>query len=247
MDFWKLMDVLHRKQLIMNAMRSTKLDRFCKVLDLRPGSSVLDVGCGKGEFLVRLNELYSISGVGVDKSPYCVRDCEDNKKQRVPDADLSFLLMDAADYKSDKQFDVTCCMGASWIYGGLQGTLETLDKMTKPGGLIIAGEPHWKVDPPAEYLKAEGMQADSYRSHIENVMMGDQFGLTCGYTMMSDLEDWDHYEALHWWAAAEYVDENPDDPDNSEIIENMKKYRETYLKWGRDVMGWGLYIYRKPF
>ncbi len=246
MDFWKLMDVIHKRQLIMNPMRSSKLDRFCELLDLPQGGRVLDVGCGKGEFLLRLNKLYDISGIGIDKSPFCVSDCKANKEERAPDADIEYLLMDAADYKTEEQFDLTCCMGASWIYGGIKGTLEALNKMTKPGGIIIAGEPYWLKEPSPEYLKADEMERSTFHTHMENVLMGDEFGLKCGYTLASDHEDWDHYETLHWWSAAEYVDANPDDPDNKEILENAKKYRAIYLKWGRDTMNWCLYVYRKP-
>ena len=246
MDFWKLMDILHKRQMIMNPMRSAKLDRFIDILDLPQGSRVLDVGCGKGEFLLRLNEAYGISGIGIDKSLYCFIDCKANKEVRAPDADIEYLHMDAAEFKTEEQFDLTCCMGASWIYGGIRGTLEALQGMTKPGGLIIAGEPYWLKEPDPEYLKADEMERETFHSHMENVMMGDDYGLTCSYTLCSDHEDWDIYETLHWRSAAEYVDENPDDPDNPEIIENSERYREIYLKWGRDTLNWCLYLFRKP-
>ena len=69
------MDVLHSRQVILNPMRDEKLTRFCKILELSNGSRVVDIGCGKGEFLHRLHEMYGISGVGVDKSPYFIEDC----------------------------------------------------------------------------------------------------------------------------------------------------------------------------
>ena len=246
MDFWKFMDVYHRKQLVMNPMRSSKLDRFCEMLLLPRGSRVLDVGCGKGEFLLRLHKLYDVSGIGVDKSPYCIKDAEKNKSCRAPEADIKYHLMDAAEYEAEEEFDVTCCMGASWIYNGIKGTLKALQSVTKPGGLIIAGEPYWLKEPSAEYLKVAGFGQDEFHSHMENVMMGDDLGLACCYTLASDVEDWDVYETLHWWAVSEYADQHHGDPDLPEILERNQKDRETYLKWGRDTLGWCLYVYRKP-
>ncbi len=197
MDFWKLMDVVHSKQLIMNPMRSSKLDRFIEALDLSKGARVLDIGCGKGEFLLRLHKEYGISGIGVDKSPYCISDCDKNKIEKAPNANIEYLLMDAADFTTEKQFDLTCCMGASWIYDGIKGTLQALKELTKPGGLIVLGEPYWIKEPSPEYLAAEEMKKETFHTHRENVMMGDELGLTCGYTLCSDHEDWDIYETLH--------------------------------------------------
>jgi hypothetical protein len=94
------------------------------------GFSTLDAG--KGDFLLRLNNLYDISGIGIDKSPYCINDCKTNKEARAPEAGSKFLLMDASDYKTEEQFYLTCRMGASWIYGGIRGTLKALQGMTKP-------------------------------------------------------------------------------------------------------------------
>jgi hypothetical protein len=137
-------------------------------------------------------------------------------------------------------------MGASWIYGGIKGTLKELSDFTKPGGLIVAGEPYWIKEPREEYLIANGMSMDEFHSHMENVLMGESLGLVCGYTLASDVEDWDVYETLHWWAVNEYVDSNPRDPDIPEIIKSIEKARDTYLKWGRETLGWCLYGYRKP-
>lgn len=246
MDFWKLMDILHKRQLIMNPMRGEKFTRFCEALNLAESSMVIDIGCGKGEFLHRLYELYKISGIGIDKSPYCIEVCNRQKEMRAPDADIKYLLMDGKDYEPDELFDLACCVGASWIWDGIEGSLAALSNMTKPGGLIVIGEPYWLKEPDEEYLKLEEMEKDSFHSHMENVLMGDKFGLTCVYTLASDIEDWDSYETPHWWAVSEYADTHPDDPDLSEILENMKKYREIYLKYGRDTMGWCLYVYRKP-
>lgn len=246
MDFWKLMDVFHRKQLIMNPMRSEKIDRLCRTLNLPQNGRVVDIGCGKGEFLHRLHALYNISGIGIDKSPYCIEDCKRLKEEKAPEADIEYLLMDGKDYQSTEKFDLASCMGASWIWGGIKGSLQALSDFTKPGGLVLLGEPYWRKEPDAEYLKLEEMKREDFHSHRENVLMGDDVGLTCVYTLASDVEDWDEYETPHWWAVSEYSDSNPDDPDLPEIWESIRKNRETYLKYGRDTMGWCIYIYRKP-
>jgi len=240
------MAIVHAKQSILNPMRAEKMTHFVDMLNLSEGSRVVDIGCGKGEFLNRLHEKYGISGVGIDKSPYFIEDCKAAKTKRAPEADIEYLLMDGKDYQPSEQFDLACCMGASWIWGGIRGTLEALTSMTKPGGLLVLGEPYWLKEPDPEYLVMEGCKREDFHSHRENVLMGDEYGVTCVYTLVSDYMDWDEYEAPHWWAVSEYSDEHPDDPDLPEIWEYLRKSRETYLKHGRDTMNWCLYVYRKP-
>jgi len=182
--------------------------------------------------------------VGIDKSPYCIKDSNQKKRVRVPDSDLVFHLMNGADYKPEKPFDMTCCIGSSWVFSDHEGSLKALSEMTRPRGLILVGEPYWLKEPDPEYLEAEGLTRDSYRSHGENIKIGEQLGLKCLCTVDSDHDGWDYYETLHWWAAEDYIANNPDDPDNREIREAIEKYKEIYIRWGRDTVGWCLYLFK---
>ena len=118
MDRWKYFDITHRFHVVCNPTSLAKVEEIVGLLRLKPGSSVLDIACGKAEMLVRLAETYEVRGVGVDLSPYAVRDAEELKRQRVPDSDLQFINISGADYHNGntKQFDLSMCIGASWIY-----------------------------------------------------------------------------------------------------------------------------------
>jgi len=248
MDKWKYFAITHKYHLLCNPMSEDKIEQFCELLNLSKDSRILDIACGKGELLVRLAEKYGVSGVGVDLSPFCVRDCKDKHLERTPKTDLTFIEMDGAKYQlvSGEQFDVTMCLGASWVFENHIGTLQALKKMTKSGGLVIVGEPFWLKEPEADYLEAIGMTRDSFGLHEENVYQGEKMGLTCLYTLVSNKDDWDHYETLQWWAVDRYIQSHSDDPDNQELIEKTKIAKENYLKWGRDTFNWGIYIFRNP-
>lgn len=71
-------------------------------------------------------------------------------------------------------------------------------------------------------------------------------GLNCLYTLVSNKDDWDHYETLQWWAVDNYVQSHRDDPDNQELLEKTNMEKELYLRWGRDTLNWGVYIFRNP-
>ena len=126
MDKWKYFDITHREHVFCNPMSVEKFEELIALLWLKPGAMVLEIATGKGEFIIRLAEQYGIEGIGIDLSPYFITDAEQKHHRRIPDAQLRFLEMDGGDYKPEesKSFDLVACIGASWIYGGLEGTLK---------------------------------------------------------------------------------------------------------------------------
>jgi SAM-dependent methyltransferase len=248
MDRWKYFDITHRFHVICNPPSLAKLDELIGLLKLEPGSAVVDIACGKAEMLVRLAESYDIRGVGVDLSPYAIRDAEELKRQRVPDSSLEFVTMNGADYhKQDtEKFDLSMCLGASWIWDGHRGTLRAMMDMTKPGGIVMVGEPFFAQEPSEEYLAAEGFSRDDFSTHYGNVQIGKEEGLTPIYAMVSNHDDWDRYETLQWYAVDEFARNNPDDPNLPEIQMRSSQAREIFLRWGRDGFGWAIYLFRKP-
>jgi|SRR2546422_10591742 len=117
MDSWKFYNIVHRCHRVMNPVNEDRLERLYDLLELKQGARVIDVGCGKGEMLIRLAEKYHVKGLRVDKSPY-------------------------------------------------------------------------------------------------------------------------------WYAAAEYALSNPQDPDSEELSARVSNERESYLRWGRETLGWAIYLFR---
>ncbi len=247
MDRWKYFDITHREHVLCNPMSVEKFEELIALLRLKPGARVLEIATGKGEFIIRLAERREIEGIGIDLSPYCVSDAEKKCKERVPNAQLTFLEMDGANYKPDEpeSFDLVACIGASWIYGGHKATLKALKEMAAPESWVVVGEPYWRQEPAAEYLEATGEERNMFGTHYENVQAGQELGLELVYTLVSNPDDWDRYEGLQWYAATEWAGEHPDDPDVGEVLKRVKENRANYLRWGRDTTGWSIYVFKK--
>ncbi len=247
MDIWKYFDVTHRKHVVCNPSSEAKLTKLVELLKLPRGARVVDIACGKAEFLIRMTERYDVNGVGVDISPFFIAQAKENCLARVPNAKLTLLEINGADYKPDEpaSLQAASCLGASWIWQGHEGTLKALIDMVEPGGWVITGEPYWLIDPPAEYLASMEASKEDFGTHRSNVEVAEKLGLQLAYTIVSSPDDWDEYEGLQWYAANEYARENPDDPDLSEIQAGVEKSRMEYIRWGRETFNWAIYLFRK--
>lgn len=247
MDLWKFFDVTHREHRICNPTNEEKLSRLVSLLRLPPRSRVLDIACGKAEFLIRLAEAYDVAGVGVDLSPFFLDEARKNCAARAPRADLTLRHMDGKDVKREDfpPFRMASCLGASWIFGGHRGTLEALASFVEPDGWVIAGEPYWIQEPSAEYLELSGCKRGDFGTHDENAAAGRPLGLDLVHTIVSSHDDWDTYEGLQWLAADRYARAHRDDPDLPELADRVAKGKEAYLRWGRDVLGWAVYVFRR--
>jgi SAM-dependent methyltransferase len=247
MDTWKYFAITHADHLICNPTSSERIDELVGLLDLAPGARVWEAACGKGELLVRLAERYGAGGVGVDTSPYELRVARERAAARAPTADLVFIDGDAAAHPPRPgSADLAACVGASWIWGGHRGTLRALREAARPGGLVLVGEPYWKRAPDPELLAAGGYRADEFSTLHDTAAMGAEEGLTLLYVMASSDADWERYEMLQLRAAERYAVAHPDDPDVSELLERVRAGADAYLRWGRDTLGWAIFLFRVP-
>jgi SAM-dependent methyltransferase len=247
MEMWKFFDVTHRDHAICNPSSGEKLDQLVELLRLPAGAHVVDIACGKGEFLLRLAEAYDVSCLGIDLSPFFVAEARKRLGARAPRAEVVFKEMDGADFRPEEphSFAVASCLGASWIYGGHEGTLDALTQMVAPGGWVITGEPYWRQEPCQEYLEALGLPKEAFGTHLGNIEAGEKRGLELVHTLVSSADDWDRYQGLQWSASFEHAHSHPGDPDLPEINRRVADEKAAYLRWGRDALGWAIYAFRR--
>lgn len=246
LERWKYFAITHENHAVCNPLSLAKIDEMIDRLGLSPGSRVLDIACGKAELLIRLAERVAIQGIGVDWSPYCIRDARETAVQRQVEGRLRFVEQDGQQFDAGPDpYDLSMCIGASWVFGGHPQTVAALRDRTRPGGLVLVGEPYWLQNPPEGYLRSQGITRAAYVSHLENVRAAESAGLRLLYTIVSSADDWDRYEGLQWQAAERYAVSHPDDVDVPELLERVRCYRDAYLSAGRDVLGWSLYLFTR--
>ena len=229
---------------ILNPMSDDHLDLVGEICSLRPGMRQLDLACGKGEMLCRFAARHGTTGVGVDISTVFIDAAVARARELAVDDAVRFVVGDASDHSdAPSSYDVVSCIGASWIGGGLAGTLELLRQWLKPGGWLLAGEPYWIDEPPAEVRSA--VEAEHTFADLAGTL--DRFeaaGVDLVEMVLSDGASWDRYAAHQWLTVADWLRAHPDDPDAAEIRAIRDQSRRDYLAHERRCVGWGVFVLR---
>ena len=248
MEFFKRMDVAHSLHTFWNPVSEEVMDELIWAMELKPGMRVLDIACGVGELLMRMVGGYGVAGVGVDISPGALARARAVQAETLPDADLEFIEMDGKDYRCPEgtSLDVVSLVGASWIWQGYRGTLKALHDLVRPEGLVLFGEPYWRgKNPPAAYLEAEDLEQEGFEDLAGLQAAVTEAGFRVLYQVASSGQDWDRYEMLQALSVDRWAQANPEHPDRAEVLEIQDRATRTYLKWGRDALGFSQMILRR--
>lgn len=243
MDIPRIFTITESAHRIHNPFTSEKLAALGAELRLKAGTRVLDLGSGSGEMLCTWARDYGIIGTGIDMS----RLFSEQAKQRAEElgvADrVAFIHGDAAGYVADEKVGVAACVGATWIGGGVAGTMALLAKSLSSGGIMLIGEPYWLRLPPTEEV-AKGCFAGSISDFSLLPELLASFG-GLGYDVvemvLADQQSWDRYEAAKWLTMRQWLEANPDDDFAEEVRANLASEPERYAAYTREYLGWGVF------
>lgn len=228
----------------INPISSAKVEEMIELLGLNAESSVLDIGSGKAELLIRLVERYQVKALGLELDASYIQEAREQAAARIAAGKLELRECDALTFDPGATlFDLASCVGACHIYGGLRPTLEHLARWVRPGGKVLVGDGYWKKEPAPEYLAALQTTRDELQTHADNVATGFSLGLTPMYASVCNDDEWDRFEWLH--LHERYAYRKPDDPGMPSLIAELHAWRDIYLRWGRDTLGFGLYLFQK--
>ena len=234
--------VAERDHEIQDPTSLEKIRHLGSLLRLGPESRVLDVACGKAGPALVLAAEFGCTILGVERASEFVAAGRD----RIAEAGLSDRIEivegDASAFPlRDEAWDAALCLGASFVYHDLDGTLAALTPAVRRGGFVAVGEPYWR-----EWPLPPGIDDEGWVTLPQTVAKFEAAGLApIGLIAASD-DDWDRYESLHWRALEEWLAENPDDPEAPGIRERHERARDSYVTLERRLLGWAIFAALKP-
>lgn len=241
--FLQLHEIAEADHRIIDPFSDEKLMLVGQVARVGPGTRILDLCCGKGELLCRWAQEYGAEGIGVDISEVFLAAARERAAEFGVGDRVHFEHGDAAVYPAQPaSYDVVSCLGATWIGGGLVGTVELMLPALRPGGVLLLGEPYWTEPlppdldagfPPEEFASLAGTAERLAAGGVEVVEM-----------VLADGDSWDRYAAAQWWSLRRWLDDHPDDPRRGQVRDFLDRSRRTHLESQRRYLGWGVFVAR---
>lgn len=223
-----------------------KLARLGAGLGLAEGDTVLDLASGSGEMLCTWARDHGVSGVGVDLSPDFTAAARARAAELGVADRVGFVHGEAAAYAAaydGEPVGVAACLGATWIGGGLLGTVDLLAGVLRPGGLVLVGHPYWRREPDSDEV-VRGCHAESRETWdllpalLRSV--GDH-GWDVVQMVLADQDDWDTYVAAQWLTTRRWLDAHPDDELWPRLRAELDTAAVQHVTYQREWLGWGVF------
>ncbi len=243
MDIPRIFNISESAHPIHNPFTPEKLATLGAALRLERGTRILDLGSGSGEMLCTWARDHGVTGIGIDMSRLFTKQAKLRAEELGVADQVKFIHGDAAGYVSEEKVGVAACVGATWIGGGVAGTVELLARSLQPGGIILIGEPYWRRFPPTEDV-AKGCDAGSISDFLTLPELLASFGrLGCDVVEMvlADQDSWDRYEAAKWLTMRRWLEANPDDEFAEDVRAKLTTEPERYAAYTREYLGWGVF------
>ncbi len=243
MDIPRIFNITESAHRIHNPLTPEKLATLGAALRLESGARVLDLGSGSGEMLCTWARDYGITGVGIDMSRLFTEQAKLRAEELGVADRVEFIHGDAAGYVADEKVDVAACLGATWIGGGVAGTIELLAKSLCSEGIILIGEPYWRQLPPTEDVARE-----CFAHSISDFLMLPDLLASFGdldydvvEMVLANQDGWDRYEAAKWLTMRRWLKANPDDDFAKDVRARLTLEPKRYAAYTREYLGWGAF------
>jgi cyclopropane-fatty-acyl-phospholipid synthase len=121
------------------AAQTQKLEHICRKLMLKPGESLLDIGCGWGALVMHAARHYGVKAVGITLSNNQFALASEKVKAAGLDGSVEIRLQDYRDVPGQSTFDKISSVGMFEHVGlkNLRAYFDIIYRLLKPGGIAM--------------------------------------------------------------------------------------------------------------
>lgn len=202
---------------------------------------VLDLGSGNGTVLCMLADAFGCRGLGIDSRPEAVDAAQALARARGLGDRVAFRCDDAASLPPPSPApSVALCLGAASAFGGIDGAVAGLRAVLGDGGRAVLGERYWRVERvPPEFARSVPDCVTEY----ELLAIARGYGFSLAGIVRSGEAEFDAYESAIWAGCREALARHPED---DEVRGYLDRIQEEYLGYGREYVGWAMYVLVGP-
>ncbi|MET9497856.1 class I SAM-dependent methyltransferase [Streptomyces sp. NPDC006552] len=208
-------------------------------------ATVLDIGCGWGELLLRVLEAVpGATGVGLDINAEDLARGRDLARERGLAGRVEFAEESALG-TARGPVDAVLCLGAGQALcdpgqpydPGV--VLRELRRLVRPGGRVVLGEGFWERAPAVEELASmwPGARADDHLRLGPLVDLAVGAGFRPVWTESAGRAEWEEFESGYRHDTEVWLATNPDHPLAAETRARVDRQRTSWLDGYRDVLG----------
>ncbi|MGW7051213.1 SAM-dependent methyltransferase [Streptomyces sp. NPDC054887] len=208
-------------------------------------ATVLDIGCGWGELLLRVLESVSGStGVGLDINAEDLARGREVAKERELSERVEFAEESALG-TSRGPADVVLCLGSGQALcdpgqpydPGV--VLRELRRLVRPGGRVLLGEGFWERCPTDVELAAmwPGAHAGDHLTLGPLVDLAVEAGFRPVWIESASREEWEEFESGYRHDTELWLASHPDHPLAAETRERVDRQRSTWANGYRNILG----------
>jgi tocopherol O-methyltransferase len=149
------------------------IEHLAQLTRVKPGSDILDIGCGFGASSLYLAKNYNAAATGITNSSVQVQMAI--KAAAAEHLDVKFLLMDAEAMSFQKQFDLIWSVESISHYEHREEFFASAARLLKPGGFFAI----------TDWFKKENLTRAETKKFIEPI----EKGMLVELQIMDDYED----------------------------------------------------------
>lgn len=235
LTYWAIAD---RNIEIQNPVTDRKLRLLDGYCDIRDGLSVFDIGCGKAWVMRQWAERHAIEGVGVDINPrfieFARRTTPARGRLTFHSRSMEGFIVEPASY------DVVMCLGATQAIGDIPSAVDWMVSAAKPGGSIVLGCITLRHQP--EVPRGEILPLDV--TQVIGVI--ERHGAEVSATISASEADYERFESHRRHSTLAWGRENAGHPDHADVLARSRANWMMYLKTIRPLLGWTIFVARKP-